>query len=94
MNSRSLLDIICMPWSPIPNSTWILCSMMQSSSCLKQITGNLEVHPELGRILEHTGKKKRRLSSHVPLAIDQGIDPLDRDSHPPRKFNLAHTHRF
>jgi hypothetical protein len=57
-----------------------------------EVGGHLQVHPEFGGGLQHAGKQNGRLRSHIPLAVDESIHPLDRYSHATCQFDLAHLH--
>ncbi len=67
-----------------------LGSVLHRPLSLVQIAGDLQVHPELRRGLQYARKENSSLCTHVPLTINECIDPLDWDTHLSGELNLAH----
>jgi hypothetical protein len=55
-----------------------------------QIERDLKIHPEFGGSFQSAGEKDCSLGGDVALAVDEGIDTLDRHTHPAGQFDLGH----
>jgi hypothetical protein len=59
----------------------------------RKIMSGLQVHPELGRVLEVTGKQKRGLGSDAALPAHQFIHPVERDMQSAGEAGLSKPQR-
>lgn len=67
--------------------------MREVNSSIVQVASDLEVHPEFRGCVEDASKQDGSFRRHVALGVDECVDPLNGDSHPPGKFDLAHLQR-
>lgn len=61
--------------------------------CLVEVQRDLEVHPEFRGGVKDATHEDSCFCGHVPLSVDESVDPLDRHTHPLSKLNLGHLQR-
>ena len=67
--------------------------MRELNSSIVEVASDLEVHPKFRGCVEDASKQDGSFRRHVALGVDEGVDPLNGDTHLPRKFDLAHLQR-